>query len=209
MLKRGFLLSRGANLADLIDKAKSRLNLGLGSAAVKDTGTGSAQVPTVGDADGLYPRRDSITDVGLDSNNPNLPYVRQAGSGSVLHLERKLGFTPVQQGGGMNMDVNKLYIGWASAEQKIRIQVDGVAMGGIFTEDQGMRLIANNSPANGVGTYAFLRSNVTVNPGDNVAASSLDYSNSNADSSSILLSGTWRCMGWANGVYATLFLRIS
>lgn len=37
-IRMGYLLSRGKNLADLIDKAAARLNLGLGSAATHDDG---------------------------------------------------------------------------------------------------------------------------------------------------------------------------
>lgn len=41
----------------------------------------------------------------------------------------KLGFTPVQQGGGTNMSNNKVYIGWDGS--KLLAQVDSTKLGGI------------------------------------------------------------------------------
>ncbi|WP_223547297.1 phage tail protein [Pseudomonas sp. A-B-19] len=45
-----------------------------------------------------------------------------------------LGFTPVQQGGVAGQDANKIYIGYANASGKIKIQVDAQDFGGIWTE---------------------------------------------------------------------------
>lgn len=48
MFRRGYLLERGKNLADLIDKAAARLNLGLGDAATKTVGEAAGNVMPVG-----------------------------------------------------------------------------------------------------------------------------------------------------------------
>lgn len=41
----------------------------------------------------------------------------------------KLGFTPVQQGGGTNMGTSKVYIGWDGS--KLLAQVDSTTLGGL------------------------------------------------------------------------------
>lgn len=46
--------------------------------------------------------------------------------------QNTLGYTPVQQGGGVNQGNNKIYIGWKT-NQKLGVTVDGVDMGDIIT----------------------------------------------------------------------------
>ncbi|AZO51241.1 hypothetical protein [Mesorhizobium sp. M4B.F.Ca.ET.058.02.1.1] len=60
-----------------------------------------------------------------------------------------------------------------------------------------------------VGTYAFLKTNTTLNPGDTIAGSSCLYSNSGGVTVAGAPAGTWRCMGYSVNPHVTLFLRIS
>lgn len=61
-----------------------------------------------------------------------------------------------------------------------------------------------------VGTYAFMRSDGITEPGVTVAGSSLQYSSATGTSSTVAVSGTWRCMGRTSGdSQRSLFLRIS
>ncbi|WP_189350067.1 hypothetical protein [Mesorhizobium sp. M1E.F.Ca.ET.045.02.1.1] len=59
-----------------------------------------------------------------------------------------------------------------------------------------------------IGTYAFLKTATTLNPGDTIAGSSTSYSNSGGTTNGSP-TGTWRCMGYSISPHVTLFLRIS
>lgn len=63
-----------------------------------------------------------------------------------------------------------------------------------------------------VGTYALMRVFQTVNPGQEVDAGILYYSNGQGHTTTPRPAGTWRCMGFANGGYdedhCTVFLRV-
>ena len=68
-----------------------------------------------------------------------------------------------------------------------------------------------------VGTYAFCEysPNAVIDPGDTTSGSNLNYTSAGTDRPGLgTLSGTWRCMGYADGTSSgadenTLFLRIS
>lgn len=80
-------------------------------------------------------------------------------------------------------------------------------------------LTANASSAAGaVGTYAMMYWTITgsiLNPGDTVAGSNLRYSPAGAGSFGSTSTGTWKCMGYADGTSGntgdriTLFLRVA
>lgn len=63
-----------------------------------------------------------------------------------------------------------------------------------------------------IGTYALMRVFQTVNPGQEVDAGILYYSNGQGHTTTPRPAGTWRCMGFANGGYdedhCTVFLRV-
>ncbi|UMZ13282.1 phage tail protein [Pseudomonas sp. MPFS] len=71
--------------------------------------------------------RDKITTVGMASNDPNLPYMHRESDGVVYYLQPRLGFTPVQQGGGTGQLANKIMIGWSA--QGLKAQVDTLDLG--------------------------------------------------------------------------------
>lgn len=67
-----------------------------------------------------------------------------------LNAQKKLGFTPVQQGGIANHGDNKVYIGW-STENKLNVQVDSTNLGNIITDSPAYGVIL---PVNKGGTGA-------------------------------------------------------
>ncbi|RMQ34803.1 Tail fiber protein H [Pseudomonas amygdali pv. mori] len=71
--------------------------------------------------DARYPTRDSITAVGLASNQPDAPYMRRESDGVVYYLQTKLGYTPVQQGTGIGQQGNSVKIGWSSSGLKATV----------------------------------------------------------------------------------------
>jgi hypothetical protein len=48
-----------------------------------------------------------------------------------------LGFTPIQQGGGTEQGINKVYIGWATDGSGLKAQVDNTNIGNIVTTAGG------------------------------------------------------------------------
>jgi len=75
--------------------------------------------------------RDKITTVGLANNDPNLPYMLRESDGVVYYLQPRLGFTPVQQGGGTGQQTNKIMIGWSP--QGLKAQVDSLDLGIVWS----------------------------------------------------------------------------
>ncbi|KPX55873.1 Tail fiber protein H [Pseudomonas amygdali pv. photiniae] len=71
--------------------------------------------------DARYPTRDSITAVGLASNQPDAPYMRRESDGVVYYLQTKLGYTPLQQGTGIGQQGNSVKIGWSSSGLKATV----------------------------------------------------------------------------------------
>ena len=51
--------------------------------------------------------------------------------------QAKLGFTPVQQGGGTGQGTNKVYIGWATDASGLKAQADSTYLGNIVTTAAG------------------------------------------------------------------------
>ncbi|MCK9694295.1 phage tail protein [Pseudomonas syringae] len=81
--------------------------------------------------DARYPTRDSITAVGLASNQPDAPYMRRESDGVVYYLQTKLGYTPVQQGTGIGQLGNPVKIGWSSSG--LKATVDETDLGTLWT----------------------------------------------------------------------------
>jgi hypothetical protein len=75
--------------------------------------------------------RDGISTAGLVGGDEARPYVRNVVNGAVLLLQRALGFTPVQQGGGIGQAANKVYLGMSNGLNRPAITVDTTNFGGI------------------------------------------------------------------------------
>ncbi|MCF5224326.1 phage tail protein [Pseudomonas syringae] len=87
---------------------------------------------------------DSITTAGFASDNPDYPYFRRASNGAVHYLQKRLDYTPVQQGGGANQAGNLLRLGWAANGTGVRAQVDNTDLGLLWGEQNFYRPDNNN-----------------------------------------------------------------
>jgi hypothetical protein len=61
--------------------------------------------------------------------------------------------------------------------------------------------------AGNIGSYVFARTPSEIGPGSGIAGTSLHWSSNTAISPGLINAGSWRCMGYAFGSQATLFLR--
>lgn len=75
--------------------------------------------------------RDGISVAGLVGGDQTRPYMRDAVTNDVLQLQRRLGFDPIQQGGGIGQSANKVYLGMSGALNRPTITVDTTNFGGI------------------------------------------------------------------------------
>lgn len=222
MLRRGFLLSRGKNLADLIDKAAARLNLGLGSAATQaDTryahrandladlgnaatargnlGLGNAATKNVGAGNGL----DADTVDGLQGSQLLRNDVSgQTVPGRLLLQGHDIGAANVSYLEFVGSDgVRTGYVGdGAPGDANIYLSSSG---GGVVIIEGGVSgrvYHAGHFPTGtgGVNTYALLYNTTATSffQGDTTAGGNLRYSSADGTSYGYA-SGTWRCMGRA------------
>ncbi|QIH09256.1 hypothetical protein ATY02_22375 [Pseudomonas sp. BIOMIG1BAC] len=75
--------------------------------------------------------RDSIVSAGFQNNNPNLPYMLRESDMGMYFLQPRLGFVPVQQGGGVGQLPNTIKIGYSL--EGVRITIDESDAGVIWT----------------------------------------------------------------------------
>ena len=158
---------------------------------------------------------DSITHAGFASDNTDLPYMRRASDAAVYYLQKRLGFTPIEQGGGANMSANKVRLGYNSAGS-LRLGIDGSDLGDLISDGNLPAKVAGFG-LSGIGSYAFARrisSSAAINQGDLVAGTNLLYSSTNGadgstNNSGVINVGTWRTHGAVSGTDRTLFQRIS
>ncbi len=87
---------------------------------------------------------DAVQTAGFASDNPEFPYFRRTSTGGIHYLQNRLGFTPVQQGGGANQSSNQLRIGWGTNGAGIRAQVDATDLGLLWGEQNFYRPDNNN-----------------------------------------------------------------
>lgn len=87
---------------------------------------------------------DSITYAGFASNDPEYPYFRRRNDGSIHYLQRRLNYTPVQQGGGYLQGANSLKLGWSNTGGGVRAQVDNTDFGVLWSESTFYRPDSNN-----------------------------------------------------------------
>ena len=110
-------------------------------------GYGIADCYTVAQVNSLLNQRvagDAIQTAGFASDNPEFPYFRRSSTGGIHYLQNRLGFTPVQQGGGANQAGNQLRLGWATNAAGIRAQVDATDLGLLWGEQNFYRPDNNN-----------------------------------------------------------------
>ncbi|MFP3922791.1 phage tail protein [Pseudomonas sp. W5-36] len=158
---------------------------------------------------------DAITHVGFAADNVALPYLRRTSDGQVYYLQPRLGYTPIEQGGGAGMGANKVRLGY-NAAGSLRLQVDATDMGDLIS-DQNLGPKIGGLGLNGVGSYAFatvITSQGQVNQGGLVAGTNLRYSSTNsgdgaANTSGSIGVGTWRVHGAFTNFERTLFQRVS
>jgi len=164
--------------------------------------------------DAQRPTADSITVLGFAGNDVNLPYMRRASDGQVYYLQPRLGYTPVEQGGGANMSANKVRLGYNGAGS-LRLQVDSSDFGDMIN-DQNLPAKVAALGLGGIGSYAFARvinSQGQVNQGGTVSGNNLIYSSTNgsdgaSNNSGFIGVGTWRAHGAFSGGERTLFQRV-
>ncbi len=110
-------------------------------------GYGITDCYTVTQVNALLSQRvagDAIQVAGFASDNPEFPYFRRASTGAIHYLQNRLGFTPVQQGGGANQNANALKLGWSNNGAGLRLQVDASDMGVLWGEQNFYRPDSNN-----------------------------------------------------------------
>ncbi|KAF2393153.1 phage tail protein [Pseudomonas frederiksbergensis] len=116
-------------------------------------GYGISDCYTAGQINGMFDQRvygDSISYAGFASDNPEYPYFRRRADNAVHYLQRRLGFTPVQQGGGANQGSNTVRIGWSQVGSGIRAQVDATDIGLLWSDTTFYRPDSNNFLSVGV-----------------------------------------------------------
>lgn len=128
-----------------------------------------------------------------------------------IGAQAALGFTPVQQGGGLYQGNNKVYLGWDGPAGRLRYQIDGSDQGllarkdeipAAYTDAQARSAQAGHNPGE-VGSYAFmfpikLASPPNIGPGNTFSGSDLQYTNAQGAVTSITASGTWKLFGWVS-----------
>lgn len=128
---------------------------------------------------------DDATGVGFASANIEYPYIWSKTANAAIFLQRRLDFTPVQQGGGIGQATNKVKIGWSS--NGLKATVDESDLGFIWCENnlkpseyikKGQNVPSFSNPIFGSGNTGSIGTVNTVNTGSfqvsnegNVAAS--------------------------------------
>lgn len=141
-------ISNGGTGATTISGA--RTNFGIGTLGLQEANSVNI---TGGSITGITDL--AIVDGGTGASNA-------AGALANLGGQPLLGFTPVQQGGGVGQLNNKIYIGWDNA--KLRVQVDTTSFGNDWPINiSGNAATATSAANGGVTSVNGLTGAVTVN----------------------------------------------
>lgn len=182
----------------------TRTNLGLGSIATLDSGTGSGdfRTNTLNDARFMIASNNLSQLTNLSTARTNL------GLGSISTLDAGTGNTNFRN----------------NSQNDSRFHISGVntlATGDLPTDsaaDSWVRARIAGGVNNALGTYALLRTvsnSGAVNTGTNVSGSDLYFASASDDHNSTNPAGTWKCMGYipagggSAGQRTTLFLRVA
>ncbi|SFB59573.1 Phage tail-collar fibre protein [Pseudomonas simiae] len=115
---------------------------------------------------------DDATGVGFASANIEYPYIWSKTANAAIFLQRRLDFTPVQQGGGIGQATNKVKIGWSS--NGLKATVDESDLGFIWCENnfkpseyikKGQNVPSFSNPIFGSGNTGAIGTVNTVNTG--------------------------------------------
>lgn len=85
--------------------------------------------------------RDAILTAGFAGNDVNLPYFCRESDGVVYYLQRRLGYTPIEQGGA-GIGTNKINLGWSGSN--MHYSVDGGAAAGQFVTNGNLSAWLDN-----------------------------------------------------------------
>ena len=161
------------------------------AAAYADTKAGTAYTNALSSAASLYQ-----TTAGLSANvakltSNNTSYLNGQLASYYTDIPARLGYTPLQQGGGTSQGTNKLYIGWSSSgATALRLQVDATDFGTSWpinvTGSAGSAPPAGSNTfvqfndsgvANGTSGFTFNKTTNVVQAGDFVIASDAKLKN--------------------------------
>jgi len=115
---------------------------------------------------------DDATGVGFASADIEYPYIWSKTANAAIFLQKRLGFTPVQQGGGIGQATNKVKIGWSS--NGLKATVDESDLGYIWCENnfkpseyikKGQNVPSFSNPIFGSGNTGAIGTVNTVNTG--------------------------------------------
>ena len=189
----GIVLADGTDLDTILSAGVYRVNTGPN---VPEGGQYSPMLVMVA--------QDVVTQMIITSQSGTI-YTRgmitdMVGWGPWNSSQSALGFTPVQQGGGVNQAANKIHIGFKATPSTIGLQVDSSDFGDVWCDNYGIHKVRNCVVAfvvGEVGSYAMFRvhNGVGTTPGTLVAGGNLIFTDAGAQSSHGNPGGTWMLMG--------------
>ncbi|VVN89382.1 hypothetical protein PS706_01779 [Pseudomonas fluorescens] len=115
---------------------------------------------------------ENATRVGFKDSNPEYPYFWSKSTDAAIFLQKRLDFTPVQQGGGVGQDNNRVKIGWSSTG--LKATVDESDLGLIWCENnfkpseyikKGQYVPSFSNPTFGSGNTGAIGTVPTINTG--------------------------------------------
>ena len=132
---------------------------------------------------------------------------------TTLGVAPALGFTPVQQGGGISQGINKIYIGWDTGGNGLRLTVDSSNQGFIARSNSAHSVMGEIAAQTGTATGTYILAYYYFASGskelDTLVAGSALRIASVENYGASALPGTWRLMGRLSAAGKALFLRVA